>query len=169
MLVFAGKVHDLRHLGFGYFVGVDPAFADAVMMHVQHDSGGRLAVLVEKPLQHVNHEFHWGVVVVQQQHPIEVRPLGLRLGLGDDGGAGIATLAASLAIVVARKPRDAPWFENRGGSDGKGSVGGLSPLVVIIKAHPPPCQIAVYAPCTALSRALTGAHARHLSQLAPQI
>src|SRR6266481_2659071 len=41
MLVFAGKVHDLRHLGLGHLVGVDPAFADAVLMHVHHNSMGR--------------------------------------------------------------------------------------------------------------------------------
>ena len=103
--MFAGKVHDLRHLGFGHFVGIDPAFADAVMMHMQHDSGGGLAVLVEKPLQHVNHELHRRVIVVQQQNPIKVGPLGLRFGLGDDRGAGVATLAAALALVVAGEPQ----------------------------------------------------------------
>src|SRR5215207_4304941 len=64
MLVFAGKVHHLRHFGLSYFVGVDPALADAVVMHVQHDSGGGLAVLVEEPLQHVDHKIHRRVVVV---------------------------------------------------------------------------------------------------------
>ena len=38
--MFAGKVHHLRHFGFGDFVGVDAAFADAVVMHVhQHGIG----------------------------------------------------------------------------------------------------------------------------------
>jgi hypothetical protein len=35
-------------------------------------------------------EFHRRVVVVQQQDAIEIRPLRLRLGLGDDTDAGIA-------------------------------------------------------------------------------
>ena len=38
MLVFAGKVHDLRHLGLGHLVGVDPALANAVLVHMHHDS-----------------------------------------------------------------------------------------------------------------------------------
>ena len=37
MLMFAGKVHDLRHLGLSHLVGKDAAFADAVVMHMQHD------------------------------------------------------------------------------------------------------------------------------------
>ena len=38
MLVFAGKVHNLRHLGLGHLVGIDPALADAVLVHVHHDA-----------------------------------------------------------------------------------------------------------------------------------
>src|SRR5262249_22463851 len=38
MLVFPGDVHDLRHLGLGHLAGVDPALADAVLMHMHHDS-----------------------------------------------------------------------------------------------------------------------------------
>ena len=38
MLMFAGKVHHLRHFGLGHLIGEDAAFADAVLMHVHHDA-----------------------------------------------------------------------------------------------------------------------------------
>ena len=91
--------------GLGDLVGKDAAFPDPVMMDVQHDPGRGLAVLVEEALQHVDHELHRRVVVVEDQHAVEVRPLGLRLGLGDDRGPGRAGLA-TLALVVRE-----PWAQ----------------------------------------------------------
>src|ERR1700676_2675809 len=76
MLVFAGKVHNLRHFGLRHLVGVDSAFPDPVLVHMHHDPVGGLLVLVEKPLQHVHHELHRSVVVVEQKHPVETWPLG---------------------------------------------------------------------------------------------
>src|SRR5262245_35884673 len=87
MLVLAGEVHHLRHFGLGHLIGVYPTFADPMVMNMQHDSGRRLVVFIEKPLEHMHHEFHRGVVVVEQQDAVEARPLGLRLGLGDDRGS----------------------------------------------------------------------------------
>ena len=84
MLVFAGEVRHLHHLGFGHFVGIDAAFANTMLMHMHHDSLRRLMVLVEEPLQHVDDEFHRCVVVIQQQHAVEAWALGLRLSLGND-------------------------------------------------------------------------------------
>src|SRR5258708_164057 len=77
MLVFTGKVHDLCHLGLRHLVGKDSAFPDPVLVHMHHDPVGGLVVLVKKSLQHVHHELHRGVVVVEQEHPVEARPLGL--------------------------------------------------------------------------------------------
>ena len=45
-------------------------------------------------------ELHRRVVVVQQQHAVEARPLGLRLGLGDDRGARRARAPAFGIVVV---------------------------------------------------------------------
>src|SRR5262245_29052494 len=70
MLVFAGKVHDLRYLGLGHLVSEHPALADAVLVHMHHDSVGGLVVLVEESLQHMDHEFHGRVVVIQEQHAV---------------------------------------------------------------------------------------------------
>ena len=82
----------LCDLGFGHFVGEDAADPDAMLVHVQHDAGRVLAALLEEPLQHVDDELHWSVVVIQDQHPIKRGPLKFRLCLGDDGGACASAL-----------------------------------------------------------------------------
>src|SRR5207342_1311244 len=56
MLMFAGKVHDLRHFGLRNLVGEYPAFTDPVLMDVHHDAMRRLVVLVEEAFKHMNHE-----------------------------------------------------------------------------------------------------------------
>ena len=55
MLVLAGKVHHLRHLGLRDLVRKNPAFPDPVVVDVQHDPGRILTVLVEEPLDDVHH------------------------------------------------------------------------------------------------------------------
>ncbi len=62
-------------------------------MDVQHDACRLLGRLVEEPFEHIHDEIHRRVVVVQQQHLVEARPLGLRPRLGDDMGAGLVTPA----------------------------------------------------------------------------
>ena len=98
--MFARKVHDLRDLGFRDLVRIDAAFADPVMMHMQHYSCGGFVVLAKEAFQNMHDEFHGGVVVVENEDPVHVRPLGLRLGLGDDRSAGPALLVSALAILV---------------------------------------------------------------------
>src|SRR6516162_2067983 len=105
MLVFAGKVHNLRHFGFRHLIGVDSALADAVLVHVHHDTVRRLVVLVEEFLQHVDHELHRRVVVVEQEHAVEARPLGLRAGLADHRGPRRSGVATALALVVGQTGR----------------------------------------------------------------
>ena len=99
--MFARKVHNLRHFGFRNFIGVDSALSDSIVVDVQHDSCGRFAILVEEALENVNHEFHRRVIVIEQQNAVKVRPLGLRLCLGDDRGSG-TFIALALSIVVRR-------------------------------------------------------------------
>src|SRR5262249_53518871 len=45
MLMFSRKVHNLRHFSFCDLVSENSAFADAVVMDVQHDPRRRLSVL----------------------------------------------------------------------------------------------------------------------------
>jgi hypothetical protein len=61
-------------------------------------------MLAEEPLQHVHNELHWRVIVLENEHPVHVWPLGLRLGLGDDSGARPALLVPALAMLSDAKP-----------------------------------------------------------------
>ena len=56
VLILAGEVHHLSHLGLRHLVGIDPAYADAAPVHVQHDPGRLLAGLREEALEDVNDE-----------------------------------------------------------------------------------------------------------------
>ena len=98
--MFARKVHDLRDLGFCDLIRIDAAFADPVVVHMQHYSCGGFVVLAKEAFQNMHDEFHGGVVVVENEDPVHVRPLGLRLGLGDDRSARSALLVPALAIIV---------------------------------------------------------------------
>ena len=88
--MFSRKVHDLRHLGLGDLISIKAAFADPMVMDMQHNSCGGFVVLAEEAFEHVYDELHRRVVVVQNQHAVHVRPLGLRLGFRNNGCAGSA-------------------------------------------------------------------------------
>ena len=62
--MLTGKIHDLGHLGLSHFECVDPAFTDAMIMHVQHDAGRCFAILLEESLEDVNDELHRSIIVV---------------------------------------------------------------------------------------------------------
>src|SRR6478672_7424096 len=106
MLMLTGEARHLGYFSLGDLVSVDPTDADALLMDVQHDSGRLLSWLVEEPLQHVHNEVHRRVVVVEEQHLVEARPLGLRPRLGDDMGAGIV---APARITVPRHRQPVMW------------------------------------------------------------
>ena len=103
--MFARKVHHLSHFGFGDFISIDAAFADAVVMHMQHNPCGSFVVTAEETFQDVHDELHRSVVVVEDEHAVHARLLGLRLGLGDDRGTGAALIGAALAVVVRHAGR----------------------------------------------------------------
>src|ERR1700716_2656151 len=100
MLVLARKIHHLRHLGLGDFVGEHPALPDSMMMDVEHDLGRGFDILLEELLQHVNNKFHRRVVVVQYQDPIEIRALCLWLDLGDNGCGRTAGPPGAVLIIA---------------------------------------------------------------------
>src|SRR5215813_15126181 len=68
VLVLAGIVHGLRHLGLGNLVGIHAAHAHALLMDVKHDPGRFFAILLKYVLQDVDHELHGSVVVVEHQN-----------------------------------------------------------------------------------------------------
>src|SRR5882757_9574845 len=100
MLVLACKIHHLRYLRLGDLVGEYSALPDSVVMNVEHDLGRGFDVLLEELLQNVNDKFHRRVIVVQNQDPIEIRALCLRLDLGDDG-CGRTAAAPGAVLIVA--------------------------------------------------------------------
>src|SRR6478736_3157121 len=104
MLMFACKVHHLCHLGLCNFIRIDATFADPVVVDMQHNSCGGFVILAKESLQHVHDEFHRRVVIIENKHAVQVRPLGLRLGLCNARGAGPARFILALAVVI-RHPR----------------------------------------------------------------
>ena len=100
MLVLARKIHHLRHLGLGDLVGEHPALPDTMMMDVEHDLGRGLDILLKELLQNENDKLHRRVIVVQNQHAVEIRTLCLRLDLGDDGRGGTAGPTRAVLIVA---------------------------------------------------------------------
>ena len=99
--MFARKVHDLRDLGFRDLIRIDAAFADPVVMNMQHYSRGGFVIFAEEAFQNMHDELHRRVVVIENEDPVHVRPLGLRLCLGNDRSARPALLVPALTIVVS--------------------------------------------------------------------
>jgi hypothetical protein len=98
MLVLPGEVHDLRHFRLSNLVSKNATFPDAILVDVQHDPGRILAVLVEEPFQHMHHELHRGVIIVQEKNAVKVRPFRARLGFRDDGRVRATTVIASWGL-----------------------------------------------------------------------
>ncbi|MOA11807.1 hypothetical protein D3C78_1317630 [compost metagenome] len=65
MLVLSGEIHDLAYFRLCDLICKHPAFAHAVLVHVQHDTGCRFAILLEKTLQNMDDKLHGSVVVIQ--------------------------------------------------------------------------------------------------------
>src|SRR5262249_5857468 len=80
-----------------------------MLMHMHHDSLRGLRILVEESLQHVHDKLNRRVIVVQEQYAVEAWTLGLRLGLGDDGGAGRPRSAALGIVIIPEMRYRRPW------------------------------------------------------------
>jgi hypothetical protein len=79
-----------------------------MLMNMHHDSMCAVVVLVEEPFQDVNYEFHRRVIIIEDQHAIEARPLRLGLGFGDNGCPWAPRGARTFAIIiVTRQPQRA--------------------------------------------------------------
>src|SRR3954464_9523407 len=72
MLVLSGVCRDLLHFGGGNVAGIYAAYPDALPVDLEHYLSGPLSGHAEELLQDQDHEFHRGVVVVQQ-HDLEHR------------------------------------------------------------------------------------------------
>ena len=89
MLMLLGVGTDLRNLGLRNLISEYTTDSLAPRMHLQHDPGGLLAVHRKNSLQHIYYKFHRRVVIVQQQYPVQGRPLDLGPRLFDCEPASI--------------------------------------------------------------------------------
>jgi len=100
MLMPPGEFNHLGDFCFRDLECEDAADAHAVTMDVQHHIHRFLAGFAENLFQYVDDELHRRVVVVQQQHLVERRLLGLGARFGDDPGAGVARPVLVVVVVV---------------------------------------------------------------------
>ncbi len=78
----------------------DTAFADTMLMDMQHDTGGSIPVLLEEALQNMNDELHRSVVVVQKKNTVQIRSFRLRLGAGDNRRAAVRSAVLPFAVAL---------------------------------------------------------------------
>ena len=112
------QFNHLRHFCFSNFKRVNAADADPVPVNVEHDLHGLLARLGEKSLQHMDHELHGRVVVVQDEHLVERRLLRLGARLRDKTGADpapvtIVAIASGSAWPARRAGAHRSWIAIR--------------------------------------------------------
>src|SRR6478736_817832 len=100
MLVLSGEVHHLAHLRLRHLVCKYPAFTDAVVVDVEHDAGGTFTILLKKTLEDMNDKFHGCVIIIQEQHAVEIGLLGLWLRARDDRGSAISVVPVPFAVVL---------------------------------------------------------------------
>ncbi len=96
-----GGVKHLIDLGGGHVLGVHTADAFAVEVDLEHDLGGRFAVLVEELLQHQDHELHGRVVVIEHHDLVH---------LGGFGALSDALQDNRSSFVVPRRDLGCGWF-----------------------------------------------------------
>lgn len=77
----AGIFIYLGDLCFSDLIGIDAAHTSPAGVYVQHDLCCLLATHTKKLLQYLNHEFHRGKIVIQQQYLKQWRPFKFRFGL----------------------------------------------------------------------------------------
>ena len=63
---------DLVNAEFRDFAGVDAAYAYTLLMNGEHDFRRFFRAFAENIHQHQHHKFHRGVIVVVQQHAIQL-------------------------------------------------------------------------------------------------
>jgi hypothetical protein len=102
ILGLASQFFDGSHLGLCDFERVNAGYSHAILVHMEHDPGRFGVRLVKDRLQHLDHELHRRVVVIQQDDLVERGLGGFGPGLGPPFGDS-ATLPAVVVIAVAAR------------------------------------------------------------------
>src|SRR5919106_984286 len=84
-VVFPGQLLHQADLRLRHLECINPCHANAVVVHVQHDLNRVRLRLVEDLAEDGHHEVPGGVVVVVEQHLVQLGPLELLFGLGLGG------------------------------------------------------------------------------------
>jgi len=79
MLMFAREVHNLRYFRLCDFIGVDPAFANAIIMNMQHNLYRFFWRFIKKTSQDDDDKFLRRIIIIQQKYTIHIWPANLRL------------------------------------------------------------------------------------------
>src|SRR5688572_22283320 len=112
MLVLARIRCDLLHLGRGDVLGINPTNAPAFRMHFEHDLGGPFPGKREEQLDHFDHEFHRGVVVVIHDDLEHRRRLDLGLtGLEDGRATGFVGHGGHRLRAVSNMDNERAFFK----------------------------------------------------------
>ena len=107
MLMLPGEVHHLRHFRLGNLISVDAAYADALLMDMEHDPRRLFAMLVEEAFEDIDHELHRSVIVIQKKNFVKARPLRLWTRFRNDPG-----LEAVISLGTVLLPAIATIIEN---------------------------------------------------------
>ncbi len=73
MLVLASECADLFNLGRSDVTRENAAHTTTFVMNFEHDSRRLFSIHRKKTLEDSDYEFHWRVIVIQQQHLVHLR------------------------------------------------------------------------------------------------
>jgi hypothetical protein len=107
MLMTARQFDYLRHLSLRDFKSINATNPDSMPVNVKHDLDCLFMRFTKETFQNVNDEFHWCVIVVEDENAIERGLFGFGPGLGDDAGSRAAV--ASIAVPATGPARRPPW------------------------------------------------------------
>ena len=105
MLVLSGELHHLIYLGFSNFVGEDAANADPLLMDVQHHSRCFFQIHTEKMLEDHHHEFHRGVIVIQQQYLVLAGFFGFDTRAGGNAKLALTIVSTIMGVIASGADR----------------------------------------------------------------
>src|ERR1700719_2715308 len=133
-MLMLSRIRDyLSHLGLCNFISEDATDSFAFGMDLQHNPSCFGTVHGEEPLQDVDHELHWSVVVINQNYLIQRRSFELGRRFFDDQARSVPpafNVTHELSVYRARLSglqdmRAKPWSR----------IGQMSPISRTVANH----------------------------------